>query len=68
MRSKLFSFLFFQTGWSTWFANAVFWILVLGAKIAFDWFAVMKTMKLGVQALNNASWLGAATYTTYTNP
>ena len=48
-----------KVGWGTYVSNAVFWILVLAAKIAFDWFAVMYTMKDAVIALfNYGSWMG----------
>ena len=40
----------------------MFWICVLAAKIAFDWFAVMQTMKDSVLALfYEANWQGTTT-------
>ena len=48
-----------RTGWATYISNAIFWILVIAAKVVFDWFAVMYTMKDSVIALfNYGSWLG----------
>ena len=57
-----------KTGWLTYFSNVVFWIFVLGAKVSFDWFAVMQTMKVSVEALMNANWLGTVGYTQEPNP
>lgn len=57
-----------KTGWSAYFSNMAFWILVIGCKVTFDWFAVMQTMKLSVEALMNANWLGDVGYTETPNP
>ncbi|EFN56001.1 hypothetical protein CHLNCDRAFT_145389 [Chlorella variabilis] len=46
-----------RTGWSNFFSNLVFWVLVLGAKFAFDWYALMKPLKDPVIALWNFDWL-----------
>jgi hypothetical protein len=46
-----------QTGWSSFFANVVFWVLVLGAKFAFDWFALMKPLEDPIIALWHFDWL-----------
>jgi hypothetical protein len=35
----------------------LFWVLVLGAKFAFDWFALMKPLEKPVVALWNYKWL-----------
>lgn len=31
-----------QVGWSNFFTNLLFWVLVLAAKFSFDWFCLMK--------------------------
>ena len=46
-----------QVGWDTFLSNAVFWALVLAAKFAFDWFFVMKPMKLPILGLWHLGWL-----------
>lgn len=46
-----------QTGWGNFFCNLLFWVLVLGSKFAFDWFALMKPLKKPVIALRNFDWL-----------
>jgi hypothetical protein len=48
-----------KTGWGSYLSNALFWIVVLGAKCVFDWYAVMQTMRLSVIALFDANWLGS---------
>jgi hypothetical protein len=59
---------YLKTGWSSFLSNALFWTLVLGAKCVFDWYAVMQTMRLGVQALMNADWLGSIGWERVPNP
>jgi hypothetical protein len=48
-----------QTGWLNFFSNFLFWALVLGAKFAFDWFALMKPLKRPVEGLWGRDWLSA---------
>ena len=49
-----------QTGWSSFISNAFFWVLVLGGKFAFDWFALIKPLHGPVLGLLNQNWLGGA--------
>jgi hypothetical protein len=37
--------------------NMLFWVLVLGIKCTFDWFAVMKTVERSVIVLWGKDWL-----------
>ncbi|KAL4451723.1 hypothetical protein ABPG75_007385 [Micractinium tetrahymenae] len=46
-----------KTGWGNFFSNLVFWVCVLAAKFAFDWFAMMKPLKTPVLALWHHGWL-----------
>ena len=57
-----------KTGWGAYFSNMLFWVLVLGCKITFDWFAVMQTMRKSVEALFHANWLGSVGWTQEPNP
>lgn len=46
-----------QVSKAQWFANLLFWVVVLGAKGAFDYFAIIKPLKLPMQALWNRGFL-----------
>ncbi|KDD73304.1 hypothetical protein H632_c2323p0, partial [Helicosporidium sp. ATCC 50920] len=46
-----------HTGWGTHLSNIVFWAVVLGMKLAFDWFAVMRTLEPAILGLYNRGWL-----------
>ncbi len=39
------------------FANFVFWLFVIAAKVAFDWFAVFSVLDSAIVALWNRGWL-----------
>ncbi len=54
-------------GWHDFFTNLLFWVLVIGAKFAFDWFAVMKTLEAPVLGLWNRGWLTTGTGNIYIN-
>ena len=48
-----------KVAWSTFFANAAFWITVLGIKGVFDWYAIMATIEkpiLGLWDKSSADW------------
>ncbi len=45
--------------------NVLFWVLVLAAKFAFDWFALMKTLEAPVLGLWNRGWLNTGTGNIY---
>ncbi len=40
-----------------WLANVVFWAAVLAAKVAFDWFAVIKPLEGPMKGLWQRGWL-----------
>jgi hypothetical protein len=46
-----------QVSKGQWFANLLFWVIVLGAKGAFDYFAIIKPLKLPMRALWNRGFL-----------
>lgn len=46
-----------KTGWSNFFANLLFWVCTLGAKFAFDYFALMLPLYKPVIALWGNGWL-----------
>ncbi|KAK9815749.1 hypothetical protein WJX72_008855 [[Myrmecia] bisecta] len=46
---------------ATWLSNVVFWTLVLGAKVTFDWFGVIQPLEGPVKALWNRGWLNTGT-------
>ncbi len=50
-----------QTGWGNFFSNLIFWVCVLAAKFAFDWFALMKPLETPVRALWHNGWLAPKT-------
>lgn len=50
-----------QTGWGNFFSNLIFWVGVLAAKFAFDWFALMKPLETPVRALWHNGWLAPKT-------
>lgn len=42
---------------SQWLANVLFWVIVLGAKGAFDYFAIIKPLRQPMRALWNRGFL-----------
>ncbi|PSC69540.1 Callose synthase 5 [Micractinium conductrix] len=49
-----------KTGWDNFFSNLLFWVCTLGAKCAFDWFALMKPLDRPVRALWGNGWLSVS--------